>query len=116
MGCSMANKGKNALKQKIATIKSNIAEAYVACEEKNATMPSVLNSANLAETIRSIVLGSTDITQVIGDFAKYNITMTPIADGVYSLDITDYIGQVDGNYYMGDITIDGITSLHIVRD
>ena len=112
----MANEGKNALKREVARIKSNVAEAYVACGEKNATMPSILNSDNLAETIRSIVLGSTDITQVIGDFAKYNITMTPIADGVYSLDITDYIGQVDDNYYMGDITIDGITSLHMVRE
>lgn len=41
----------------IERIKSNIANAYTACEEKGATMPSVLNSANLFDCIASITGG-----------------------------------------------------------
>jgi hypothetical protein len=42
----------------IERIKSNIANAYTACEEKGATMPSVLNSANLFDCIASITGGA----------------------------------------------------------
>lgn len=45
----------------IERIKANIANAYVACQTKGATMPSVLNSANLAECIASIT-GETSVT------------------------------------------------------
>jgi hypothetical protein len=41
----------------IERIKSNISSAYTACEEKGATMPSVLNSANLMDCIASITGG-----------------------------------------------------------
>jgi hypothetical protein len=43
----------------IERIKTNIANAYAKCEEKGATMPSVLNSANLFECIASITGGGT---------------------------------------------------------
>lgn len=113
----MANEGQNALKQEIARIKQNIADSYDACAEKNATMPSIQNSNNLAETIRSIVLKSSDITTVVGEFAKYNIKIELIADDVYALIVNDYNGeQQKNNYYMGDITgdvVEGITSLYI---
>lgn len=113
----MANTGKNALEQQIDRIKSNIADCYAACEEKDAEMPSIQNSDNLAETIRSIVLNSTDITQIVGDFAKYNIKIEHIADDVYALVVNDYVGTTTKhNYYMGDITgdvIEGVTSLYI---
>lgn len=113
----MANAGKNALEQQIERIKGNIADCYLACEEKDAEMPSIKNSNNLAETIRSIVLNPTDITQIVGDFAKYNIKMELIADDVYALVVNDYDGSTTkNNYYMGDITGDvtaGITSLYI---
>lgn len=111
----MANEGKNALEQQIDRIKNNIADCYDACSEKNATMPSVQNSDNLAETIRSIVLSSTDITQIIGDFAKYNIKMVHIANGIYELVIDDYEGQISNNYFVGDITYNEITSLYITN-
>ena len=42
----------------IERIKTNIADAYVACEQKGATLPSVKNSANLADSISSITGGS----------------------------------------------------------
>ena len=38
----------------IERIKANIANAYLACQDKGATMPSVLNSANLVDCIASI--------------------------------------------------------------
>lgn len=38
----------------IERIKTNIANAYTVCGEKGATMPDVLNSANLSDTINSI--------------------------------------------------------------
>lgn len=38
----------------IERIKSNIANAYNKCEEKGATLPDILNSANLADCISSI--------------------------------------------------------------
>jgi hypothetical protein len=38
----------------IERIKANIANAYAVCEGKGATMPAILNSANLAECINSI--------------------------------------------------------------
>lgn len=44
----------------IERIKSNIANAYTACEEKGATMPSVLNSANLFDCIASITGGAVE--------------------------------------------------------
>lgn len=109
----MANEGKNALETQIERIEQNIADCYDACEEKEATMPAVKNSNNLAETIRSIVQQSTDITTVIGDFAKYNIQMVHISNGIYRLEINDYEGQLSNNYYMGDIT-DKSTSLYVV--
>lgn len=113
----MANAGKNALEQQIERIKGNIADCYSACEEKNAEMPSIQNSNNLAETIRSIVLNPTDITQIIGDFVKYNIKIEHMADDVYALVVNDYVGTTaTNNYYMGDITGDviaGVTSLYI---
>lgn len=113
----MANEGKNALEQQIERIKNNIADCYDACSEKNATMPSASNqtSENLAETIRSIVLSSTDITQIIGDFAKYNIKMVHIANGIYELVIDDYEGQISNNYFVGDITYNEIMSLYITN-
>ena len=42
----------------ITRIKTNIAGAYTALEEKGAVLPEVQNSANLAETISSITIGS----------------------------------------------------------
>ena len=42
----------------IERIKTNIANAYTKCEEKGATMPSVLNSANLFDCIASITGGA----------------------------------------------------------
>lgn len=42
----------------IERIKTNIANAYAACEGKGATMPAILNSANLAECISSITGGT----------------------------------------------------------
>lgn len=41
----------------IERIKTNIANAYTACEGKGATLPSILNSANLADCIASITGG-----------------------------------------------------------
>jgi len=114
----MANEGKNALEQQIDRIKENIRLSYVQCEEKGAEMPSVQNSANLPATIASITKGGdTIITQVVGDFAKYNIKIEHIADDVYALVVNDYVGTTPkNNYYMGDITgdvIEGVTSLYI---
>ncbi len=113
----MANAGKNALEQQIDRIKNNIVDCYAACEEKEAEMPSVRNSDNLAETIRSIVINPTDITQIVGDFAKYNIKIEQVADDVYALVVNDYVStNTKNNYYMGDITgdaIEGVTSLYI---
>ena len=54
----MANEGKNALLQQIERIKSNISDSYEACREKNATMPDVENSENLASTIQTISNGA----------------------------------------------------------
>lgn len=44
----------------IERIKANIANAYNSCLEKGATMPSILNSANLANCIASITGGEPD--------------------------------------------------------
>lgn len=113
----MANEGKNALEQQIERIKGNIADCYSACKEKDAEMPSIQNSDNLAETIMSIVINPTDVTQIVGDFAKYNIIIEHIADDVYALVVNDYIETTtSNNYYMGDLTgdvIEGVTSLYI---
>lgn len=114
----MANEGKNALKQEVARIKENIRLAYVQCDEKGAEMPSVQNSDNLPSTIASITQGGdTIITQIVGDFAKYNIQIEHVADDVYALVVNDYVGTTTKhNYYMGDITGDvteGVTSLYI---
>lgn len=42
----------------IERIKRNIANAYESCLSKGATMPDIQNSENLAETILSIIMGS----------------------------------------------------------
>jgi hypothetical protein len=44
----------------IERIKTNIANAYTICQEKGATLPTILNSANLADCISSITGGSID--------------------------------------------------------
>ena len=112
----MANAGKNALEQQIDRIKENIRLSYDACEEKGAEMPSVKNSANLPATIASITQGGgTIITTVVGDFAKYNIRMVHIANGIYELIIDDYDGQISNNYFVGDITYEENTSLYITN-
>lgn len=114
----MANAGKNALEQQIDRIKNNIQLSYDECAAKGAIMPTVKNSANLPATIASITQGGDiNITQVVGDFAKYNIKIELIADDVYALVVNDYVGTTTkNNYYMGDITgdvIEGVTSLYI---
>lgn len=45
----------------VERIKTNIANAYTACEEKGATMPSVRNSDSLANCISSVTGGGVDI-------------------------------------------------------
>lgn len=49
----------------IERIKTNIANAYTACEGKGATMPEILNSKNLSDTINSIS-GDTSSYKVYG--------------------------------------------------
>lgn len=58
----------------IERIKTNIANAYTKCEEKGATMPSVLNSANLVECIGSITGGGSVAKQLI-----YQGATTPLS-------------------------------------
>ena len=45
----------------IERIKANIANAYTICQDKGATLPAILNSANLADCISSITGGSINI-------------------------------------------------------
>lgn len=67
-------------------IKSNIANAYTACESKGATIPENANSNNLQETIESISAGSGE---------KYGVTAEALlgdvdSDGVLQPSTKDY--------------------------
>lgn len=67
----------------ITRIKNNIASAYAGLQEKGASMPQVLNSSNLRETIDSI-----DVSDVVHDDISYcqmnNAAAEYLADVTYS--------------------------------
>lgn len=85
----------------IERIKTNIANAYTACQGKGATLPTVLNSANLAECIASITGGEPITPQgyvTDGIFANYSgydcEGGTAWVDSVNSKNITMYNNPV----------------------
>lgn len=59
----------------ISRINQNIAAAYTACSEKDATMPVAQNSANLADTIDSISIGGTEAEEKDVNFIDWDGTI-----------------------------------------
>lgn len=78
----------------IDRIKTNIANAYTVCKEKGATMPSVLNSANLSNCISSVTGGGT------GSIDSGYVTdgLLIHLSGLTHIDLSYWIDTVRGNY------------------
>lgn len=102
-----------AVSEVIASMQENLANAYASAETKNATMPEQKNLANLSATIDSITTGGASGEQ---NFNKYNIVQTENEDGTINLEITDYEGQTDNNYLVGQIIYGKECSLYIVNE
>lgn len=99
-----------AISEVIASIQENLANAYASAESKNATMPEQKNLENLSATIDSIQSGGGE------NFAKYHIVQTENEDGTINLEITDYEGQNNGNYLVGQVISGKECSLYIVNE
>lgn len=86
----------------ITRIKTNIENAYTALEEKGATMPEVMNSNNLAETVSNISSTSTSIMR-----GSWNVPQIYI-DVDNATNEEDDLYQEASSYLSGNIAVIGI--------
>ena len=95
----------------ITRIKDNISNAYDACNEKGATLPTTQNSANLAATITSIKAGGTgtiDITtngmHDVSSYASANVNVEPELQEKTTTTNGEIIPD-DGYYGLSKVTV-----------
>lgn len=110
----------------IERIKTNIANAYTTCEEKGATMPSVLNSANLVDCIASITGGGvakqlsyygrvSDLSNVTRYGASASLEMYAVFAGGTSGKDSAGTGLTTVNTYDKDLVKSTATALSVGR-
>ena len=95
----------------ITRIRGNISNAYDACNEKGATLPTTQNSANLAATITSIKAGGTgtiDITtngmHDVSNYASANVNVAPELQEKTATTNGEIIPD-DGYYGLSKVTV-----------
>ena len=95
----------------ITRIRGNISNAYDACNEKGATLPTTQNSTNLAATITSIKAGGTgtiDITtngmHDVGSYASANVNVEPELQEKTTTTNGEIIPD-DGYYGLSKVTV-----------
>jgi len=88
----------------IQRIKNNIASAYTACVNKGATLPNKQDSANLANCINNIEVGSNIETEEITITPTKNVQVkTPTKDGFSKVTVNAVNSSIDSNITSNNI-------------
>lgn len=88
----------------IQRIKNNIASAYTACVNKGATLPNKQDSANLANCINNIEVGSNIETEEITITPTKNVQVkTPTKDGFSKVTVNAVNSSIDSNITASNI-------------
>lgn len=97
----------------IQRIKTNIANAYDALENKGATMPATEDSANLASTVNTVSTGGTiESLSITPSTSAQTITATGGVDGYSPINVSAVTSSIDANIVAGNIK-DGVSILGV---